>query len=326
MKKRKYWLWIGIAGFLVLLLWSSWMATLRLPGTAQLALRAHSGEEAAVAELRREGKRAVPSLIRMLDYEDLFLRRLVWRISPSLPRQAQVFLFKRVGYPQPWRNREAGARGLGLIGPEASSAVPALMESLRDPTGRVRWEAADALVRIGKPSVPGLADMLQDPDVQVRTLAIYALGQIGPDARDATPELLATLRKDAPDLRGNVADTLQRVGVAPSASVLSALRDPNATVRDAARNGLQAFYGSAPVMITNLLASTTNGTREERALAVNLLGATGLSRNDVIDRCVELLGADNVEVRRAATNALEVFAGKRPDRASEIRERLGGKK
>jgi HEAT repeat protein len=67
--------------------------------------------------------------------------------------------------------RPQSCRALGKIGPEAHSAIRALMEALHD-------------------GVPG-----------VRYNAVYALGQIGADARSTLPELRQSLNDENPDVR-----------------------------------------------------------------------------------------------------------------------------
>jgi hypothetical protein len=63
--------------------------------------------------------------------------------------------------------RAAAARGLGLLGPEARAAVPALAEAVRDDaSGTARMAAADALAAIGpeaRGALPALEAALRDP-------------------------------------------------------------------------------------------------------------------------------------------------------------------
>jgi HEAT repeat protein len=88
--------------------------------------------------------------------------------------------------------RVQGAYGLGLHGPEAAPAVPALGRALQAPDLLLRTQAAVALGQIGpdaRAAVPQLEAALGDAEWTVRRQAALSLGQIGPDARAALPAL-----------------------------------------------------------------------------------------------------------------------------------------
>jgi HEAT repeat protein len=85
-----------------------------------------------------------------------------------------------------------GAFGLSLHGPEASPAVPELVEALKRPDALARQNAALALGAIGPAAasaVPALTDLLGDSEWAVRRQAALALGEIGPAAKAALPAL-----------------------------------------------------------------------------------------------------------------------------------------
>ncbi len=71
------------------------------------------------------------------------------------------------------------SRALGALGD--TSAIPTLVQCLRDEDIDVSIDAAEALGRIGNPSaVPALLDSLtHDPNGEVKTAVVKALGQIG---------------------------------------------------------------------------------------------------------------------------------------------------
>jgi HEAT repeat protein len=85
-----------------------------------------------------------------------------------------------------------GAYGLGLLGAEASPAVPTLIDLLCSHNFVVRQNAAMALGKIGpeaREAVPGLIQMLHDPKWELRRQAALALAGIGPAARQAVGDL-----------------------------------------------------------------------------------------------------------------------------------------
>jgi len=85
-----------------------------------------------------------------------------------------------------------GAYGLSLLGPDARSAVPTLIEASTTKDTIVRQNSVLALGSIGpdaRDAVPVLIQLLHDPEWTVRRQAALALGQIGPDAQAAVAEL-----------------------------------------------------------------------------------------------------------------------------------------
>ena len=141
------------------------------------------------------GTRALPELTRLLQKREPFWRRQLWRAAPRLPARLSSFIAQHVRPRDLYQVREAAARSLGLLGSAAEPAIPNLVAALRDEEGRVRWEAAEALGRIGgTTAVPALTNCLHDPDIPARQSAAFALGQIGPEAQEAVPALARALQ------------------------------------------------------------------------------------------------------------------------------------
>ncbi|MFH0915573.1 MAG: HEAT repeat domain-containing protein [bacterium] len=84
--------------------------------------------------------------------------------------------------------RDRARHTLVLIG---SPAVPALLELLKNPTKRPRWEAAKALGAIAEPSsIPALVELLSDRESEIRWLGAVGLTRVGPRA---IPQVLRAL-------------------------------------------------------------------------------------------------------------------------------------
>ena len=95
--------------------------------------------------------------------------------------------------------RYSAIRALGEIGPEAKAAIPNLMECylvICDHLGS--YEVGFTLEMIGEPGIPYLTRYLHSKDTRQRRLAMSVLGQIG---EPATPALMAALKDDDPELR-----------------------------------------------------------------------------------------------------------------------------
>lgn len=95
--------------------------------------------------------------------------------------------------------RKSAVGVLGKIGPAAKDAVPDLARVLgSDRHPKVRAEAAEALLRIGKPSLAVTAEMVKalgDADPNVRKMlitALYRLGYRGDDYRSALTRMVAS--------------------------------------------------------------------------------------------------------------------------------------
>ncbi len=99
-------------------------------------------------------------------------------------------------------------RGLGS---DAASAVPQLIQALRDKASKVRLAAAEALVSFGpvaKVAVPEIIVGLADRDVEVRKAMVACLVATEP----AVPDLLPLMADQNPNVRKAVADALLQIG------------------------------------------------------------------------------------------------------------------
>lgn len=111
--------------------------------------------------------------------------------------------------------RASAARQLGVIGPLAKVAVPALLQVLKAGDAAVRANAAEALGQIHSDPgivVPALISSLNDLNSSVRTSATDALAGWGQESRAAVPRLIQLLddRSDR-DLMVSVREALKKI-------------------------------------------------------------------------------------------------------------------
>jgi HEAT repeat protein len=178
--------------------------------------------------------------------------------------------------------REEATEGLGNIGYDR--AVPALIAALLNET--TRDEAAEVLVRIGKPAVPALIAVLKGRDVGSRFCAAAALVRIGQPAlamlitalgesgsvasvvinigeaetlidigRPAVPALIAALKDGDPMVRWQAAKALDEIGDSSATPALIAvLNDPQWKVREQSAKALGKIgdKSAVPAMIAAL--------------------------------------------------------------------------
>jgi HEAT repeat protein len=146
--------------------------------------------------------------------------------------------------------RKEAARLLSWVGPEGRSAVPALVEALKDDEPGVRCAAASALGAIGgKDAVAALAQALRDRDNHVQFSAGLALQRLSKEAQPAVPALIEALKDEDETIRWGAVHLLFLIG--PSAKeAVPALHeviqtDNSAQVRAAARQALDAIQGES---------------------------------------------------------------------------------
>src|SRR5262249_11211876 len=116
--------------------------------------------------------------------------------------------------------RIAAARAVAGIDPKNETALPALVEALKDKAGKVRKRAAESLGDLGsgaRSAVPELIKATRDSDPTVSWSAIDALGQIGPDAAAAVPALIEAPSEAS--TRGADVDALALIGPKAQAAI-----------------------------------------------------------------------------------------------------------
>lgn len=134
------------------------------------------------------------------------------------------------------------AGGLALGGD-----IGQLTSDLGSRDSNVRWKAADGLARMGPQAasaVPALIKAMGSSDLQLRWRAARAVGAMGPEAAAADEALVALLGDSDPLVREYAADSLGRIGVV-NESVLEALgkaaTDESPQVRAEAVGAINSF-------------------------------------------------------------------------------------
>ena len=162
---------------------------------------------------------------------------------PSAERTV-VFLISLLHDEAPEIRRTA-VESLGKIGVQISAV--SVLPLLTDPVPAVRAAAAQALGRLGSPStegiIVGLTRALEDPDDSVKAAAAIALGEIEPASKELALALNLVRATDVRVRRAAVRALLQVDASLWAASLVPALRDADAEVRQAAVAALGAWGG-----------------------------------------------------------------------------------
>jgi len=138
--------------------------------------------------------------------------------AKEIPGAIPLILEKLLGYDGDGSDgaRVVGAEMLGECGKAAVSAVPALVQRLKDPDGDVRVAVAVALMKIvpekqTDAALGTLAGELKNPDLLIRILAADAIGGLGPRAKPVSGALGALLQDAEPEVRQAAKEALRKL-------------------------------------------------------------------------------------------------------------------
>jgi hypothetical protein len=249
----------------------------------------HPQERKSAAEvLGAAGERALPDLIRMVRTPDPPLTPLLRLAQDRLPEFLVRYLRSRVRPADASAARMAGAHALGLLGPQADAAVPALAHLFMNGSPAERWTAATALGRIATPSAVRVCmQVLLSTNQAHHHPAVYALGQMGCAAAEAAPLLVQTLGHPDAAVRASAADALGRVSHEPSRLLLASAQTGPLTARQEAaqaltRNPPSPRTGVAPLL--ELLQDPDPSIRRHAAQTLKLIASQQPRVQEALDR------------------------------------------
>ena len=293
----------ALAGALILL-WSL-RPSPEDPGSVKvLAIKAAADDPIAVAELRHLGSNAVPSLARLLDYQDPFFRVRAWALAPILPKQWARALTAKVRPLEASAVRVAASKSLALLGPQAAAAVPSLLRTLRDPEPFIAMQAASTLGRIGKPSVSGLSKALSDKKPVIRHAAAFGLGEAGSAAKPAVPQLIQRLEDYDAQVRATSAYSLSLISCEVIAGLSNVIEHADSAQRQSAARELVTFCQSL-CSITPIASKMEHQDEPDaERIAMGLFGFVRSADNQAVQALQGALEDSDPNVRQAAVQGL----------------------
>jgi len=237
----------------------------------------------AVRAVRRAGTNALPTLLRMMPYPDRGLQGEVNSLlhDRRIPQKMGTLLYPMILSYRP----DDAVLGFRALGPEARSAIPALLQMLQKHHDCM-W-AVMALCAIGDDGVRALsAEMPKIRDVQVRSEILLNLNNaIGLSQRKSFVPLLVERLENDPAEWSRFA-VVQNLGNWKESSALSvaaltkALSDRAPEVRFAAADGLGNFGKEARSAVPALNAALNDSNPTVRASATNSLQAIREADNE----------------------------------------------
>ena len=203
------------------------------------------------------------------------------------------------------------AKELAKLGPEASSALPALSESLRSSDATTALWARYAIARItgdAAKHLPVLIKALDDRRV-FPGMAATALGGLGAEARDAVPRLTELLSPSShPDNRWSAAFALAQIGPPAAGAVpalAEALDDPDEKLRWYAAFALGEIGPPAAPALPALTRALDDYDDDVRFYAARAVGRIRRPDPLALDQLQKLLEDENDNIRAEVKEAIE---------------------
>jgi HEAT repeat protein len=227
--------------------------------------------EEALSTLRKMPQSHVPDLVRMLESRDSSFLITMWSWTRKIPKPLRK-VSRMLPPLRGSQDRSAAARCLGLLGSQASSAVPALSKALQTDDRQTCFESARALGAIGEPAWTALLMECADRDPNIRFAVVSTI-----------------------QLNSNVWP------IAASA-LLNALGDENVDVRHAASG---AWSSAGPSLLPFLATELADSDSRKRCLAATALTCFSPARAEITLPLLQLLQDQEVACR---IQALRTFA------------------
>lgn len=257
--------------------------------------------------IRHIGTNGLPILLAELRYKDSTPKRIAMKLNDWIGTKLER---DPVEITSQWERRAVAAKAIQLLGPDATSAIPALAENLSDPD--LCADAAWVLAGMGEPArsillqnatatnyatrivcatvlpfytnnaavVTSLQSLCSDPHPEVRQAAASSLGIMRADPETTVPLLINLLGNTDYNTQRTVCNALGRFGsnAAPALPLLSNLLSDSKLAFSVAPVFRKIGPASLP-FITNLL---THEEADTRAAAVRALPGVGETNTSTV--------------------------------------------
>jgi HEAT repeat protein len=194
---------------------------------------------------------------------------------------------------------------LGLIGADAKSAIPDLVEVARDKEGTIAMFATNVLGWFGPAGIPALIELLVDENKEVRRQAARAVAGMGPTANSAVDTLVECLKDEDKVLRQLAAHALGTIGAGAESAVPILANALESDVREWAAEALCKLGPHAKGAVPTLVKLLYDVEPESRALAARILKEIGPDAKEAVPGLLDTLK----DVREVPTTSGSGFGG-----------------
>jgi len=257
---------------------------------------------AATVAFQVMGRNAVPALRAMLKTRPSWYEKHYVQQRNKLPTRAQVYLAGKIRPGRSGMYRICAARALGIVGTNATEAVPDLAAALGD--NDARWAAAQALASIGGPAITALASAATNIDANIRHAAVSGLGQAGTNALPAIEALLECVRDPAEFVRASALYSLGQIGRPGVPVLLEAFSSDSSERREAATKALEGMNSPTWQISSTLMELTTNSSPRLRQNSLEALQSLRLRQPRVVIHYFKATVDPDAGVRRAGARGL----------------------
>lgn len=160
------------------------------------------------------------------------------------------------------------ALAIARIGPRAHDATAVLIKNLDNSDDQKRYRAAYALGQIGPDALPALLESLRHDSSRVREGSARAIGWIEVESEGVVAALIAALDDQDPDVQARVAEALANKSHASEPSLVKAVVSDSDRVRAAAALALSNIATESKQTIDALNSVLEDSKEETRAAIV----------------------------------------------------------
>jgi HEAT repeat protein len=252
--------------------------------------------------LRQIGTNAIPMLLAKLQAKDSKFK--TWLIALADKQD-----FMEINFKTAEDEYRLAVKGFGILGENATSAVPALIEMYdRNPT--VNERIAMVVGNIGpsaKAAIPSLMRRAASTNNDVRDSAVFALGQIHSAPESVVPMLIKALGDPFQQVRSDAVRGLAAFGTNSKAAIpilLDLASDSHPVIRSEVMDALRLTQGDSRVVVPVLKRALGDSNDFVRARAAYALGAFGTNSIPAIPSLLALAADTNFRVRDLTVCAL----------------------